>query len=396
MLETARKKIALITTELRFHSHSQHMGDRFLVGYPRNGRWHRPPFDLVSMYVDQHPDGDLTEARSKEFGIRVYPTIAEALTLGGEQLAVDAVLLIGEHGDYPRNEKGQILYPRYEFFQQIVAVFEQSGRAAPVFNDKHLSYSFEKARHMAETSRRLGFPLLAGSSLPWTWRLPELELPLDCELDDALMIGMGSSDALDFHALECLQCMVERRRGGESGVKRVQLLEGADVWRAGADGRWSRELLEAALARSDSRAGVGASDGRPQDLAHSGELEELATEPAAYLIDRNDGLRTTLLMLNGAVQDFTFAARRKGQQSPVSTQFLLAPHPNVAYSARLMQQVEEMFATGRTTYPIERTLLVSGTLEQCLTSKVRGHAPLKTPELNVAYRAPAGLPFGDP
>ena len=103
----------------------------------------------------------------------MYPTIAEALRCGGDKLAVDAVLSVGEHGDYPRNEKGQILYPRYEFFKQCVDVFEKDGRAVPVYNDKHLSWSFEKAKWMVDASKRLKFPMLAGSSLPVTWRLPE-------------------------------------------------------------------------------------------------------------------------------------------------------------------------------------------------------------------------------
>ena len=89
----------------------------------------------------------------------MYPTIAEALRCGGSKLAVDGVLIIGEHGDYPRNEKGQILYPRYEFFRQAVEVFETDGRAVPVFNDKHLSYSFTKARSMVESLEAAGFPL---------------------------------------------------------------------------------------------------------------------------------------------------------------------------------------------------------------------------------------------
>lgn len=390
-----RKRIALVTTVLRYLSHSQHMGDRFLVGYPRHGRWHHPPMDVVSMYVDQHPEGDLTAERCREFGIQSYPTIAEALRCGTGSLAVDAVLVIGEHGDYPRNKKGQILYPRFEFFRQVVEVFEQDGRSAPVFNDKHLSYSFEKALGMVADSKRLGFAFLAGSSLPVTWRLPALELPLGCEIAEALMIGYGPSDPYDFHALEALQCMVERRRGGESGVQAVQLIEGPEVWRAGQDGRWSRELLEGALARSDSRSGIGLSDGRPQDLAHSGELEQLVESPAAYLIEYADGLRTTLLMLNGAVDDFTFAARLRGEPQVQSTQFLLPPLPNVSYSACLMAQVERMFATGIAPYPVERTLLVSGLLERCLESKVRGHMRLKTPDLSVHYEPTAETLFGD-
>ena len=97
------------------------MGDRFLVGYPHQRRVAQArTCKVVSLYVDQKPEGDLSEARAKEFGFKVYPTIAEALRCGGDKLAVDAVLIIGEHGNYPRNEKGQILYPRYEFFEQCV------------------------------------------------------------------------------------------------------------------------------------------------------------------------------------------------------------------------------------------------------------------------------------
>ena len=393
MSEPRRKKLAIITTFWDWRSHANHMGERFLNGYPRDGKWHRPEMDVVSAYVDQRPESDLSGDKADLHGFAIYPTIAEALRLGTDKLAVDAVLLIGEHGDYPDNEKGQKLYPRYEFFEQIVDVFRKDGRALPVFNDKHLSYSFTKAKRMVEASRELKFPFLAGSSLPVTFRIPPVELPLNCQIEDALMIGIGGSDAMDFHALEAMQCMVERRRGGETGVKAVQLIAGDQVWQAGRDGRWSRRLLEGALARSDSRSGIGLSDGRPQDLAHSGELEELVENPAAYLIEYNDGFRATLLMLNGAVQDFTFAARVRGLSKVQSVQFLLPPQPNVTYSACLMSKVEEMIVTGQAPFPVERTLLVSGTLERCLESRIGGQRRLVTPELNVSYRAPRGSQF---
>ena len=389
-----RKRLAIVTTIWTHLSHAQHMGDRFLVGYPWNGRWHRPEMDVVALYVDQKPEGDQSELRAREFGFQVYPTIASALRAGSDSLAVDGVLVIGEHGDYPTNAKGQILYPRYEFFEQIVDVFEKDGRSVPVFNDKHLSYSFDKASRMVAASKRLGFPMLAGSSLPVTWRLPNVELPLDCTIDEALMVGVGSSDPMDFHALEAMQCMLERRRNGETGVKAVQLIEGPAVWQAGKDGRWSRQLLEAALSRSMSRSGKALEDGRTQDLTHSGELEKLVKQPAAYFIEYADGLRATLLMINGAVQDFTFACRVRGLPQIHSTQFLLPPQPNVSYSSCLMNKVEEMIASGKAPYPVERTWLVSGILEMCLESKVRGNQRLDTPQLAVRYRAPQASQFG--
>lgn len=382
-------RIALIATIYKHLSHAQHIGDRFLVGYPWKGRWHRPDVKIVSLYVDQRPDGDQSADRAREFGFQVYPTVAEALRCGGSELAVDGILLIGEHGDYPKNDLGQILYPRYDLFQECVKVFEAAGRSVPIFNDKHLSYSFAKASEMVADSRRLGFSLLAGSSLPVTWRLPDLELPLGCELDEALMIGVGPSDAMDYHALEAMQCMVERRQGGETGVRSVQLLEGEAVWQAGEEGRWSLQLLDAALSRSDCPRGLSEVDGRTQDLLGSGELRRLAERPAAYFIEYADGFRSTLLMLDGAIKDYCFAASVRGQEEPLSTQFLLTPVPNVTYSACLAAKIEEMWVTGSAPYPVERTQLVCGILESCLQSRAAGGQRLETPYLQVTYAPPA-------
>jgi hypothetical protein len=387
------KRIAIITTVYRYLSHAQHMGDRWLVGYPSEGAWHKPNAKVVSLYVDQKPEGELSGDRAREFGFKVYPTIAETLRCGGDKLAVDAVLIIGEHGDYPRNDKGQILYPRYEFFDQCVKVFEKDGRAVPVFNDKALSYSFEKAKTMVDASRRLRFPMLAGSSLPVTWRLPAFDLPLGCQIEEALMVGEGGSDPMDYHALEAMQCMVERRGRGETGVKAVQLLEGDAVWKAGEEGRYSKQLLSSALSRSDTPLGLSFEDSRPQDMVSDGVLPKLVAKPAAYFIEYRDGLKATLLMLDGAVKDFNFAAKVKGMKGPQSLQFLLTPEPNVTYSACLMHKVEELFEAGKAPYPVDRTLLVSGVLESCLTSKVKGQSMLETPHLSVAYKAPSASQF---
>ena len=387
------KKIAIVTTIWTYLSHAQHMGDRFLVGYPRNGRWHRPSLEVVSLYVDQKPEGDLSSQRAREHGFTIYPTIAEALRCGGEELAVDGIVIIGEHGSYPRNSKGQILYPRYEFFQEAVRVFEEDKRTVPIFNDKHLSYSWEKAQRMVHEAKRLRFPFLAGSSLPVTWRLPPVEVPYGAELEEALMVGVGSSDPMDYHALEAMQCMVERRSGGETGIKSVQMLQGDAVWKAAEQGRWSSRLLEAALSRSDSLQGYSELDSRPQDLAHNGQLPKLVKNPSAYLIERNDGLQTTLLMLNGALQDFTFATRIKGGEI-LSTQFFLPPTPNVTYSACLIAKIEDMIVSGRAPYPVERTQITSAMLDRCLDSKVSGFAKILTPELDITYQAPRESQFG--
>jgi len=386
-------RVAILATIYRYLSHAQHFGDRFLVGYPYEGRWRHPGVEVVSMYVEQHPEGDQSTDRAREFGIELYQTVRGALCRGGDELAVDAVLIIAEHGDYDTNELGQILYPRHDWFKQCVEVFEAAGRGVPVYNDKHLSYSFAKAREMVDDAGRLDFPLLAGSSLPVTWRLPQLELEHGCQIEEALMIGVGGSDPMDYHALEAMQCMIERRQGGETGVAAVQLVDGEEVWRQLEGGRFSRRLLEAALSRCDSPKGLPEEDGRTIDLLSSGELQRLAQNPAAYLIEFRDGLQATLLMLNGAVGDFCFAASVAGLEETVSCQFFLTPLPNVDYSACLVAKIDEMIRNGVAPFPAERTMIVCGYLEACLQSRHQGGARLETPHLAVSYQAPDASHF---
>ena len=147
----------------------------------------------------------------------LFPTIAGALRLGGSQVAVDGVLIIGEHGEYPQNEWGQTLYPRQRFFEAVTKVLGAEGKSLPVFNDKHLSYNWQSALWMYQAAARLKLPLMAGSSLPVCWRRPWLEYPLETRLEAAVGIGYGPIESYGFHALEMIQCMVERRLGGEIG-----------------------------------------------------------------------------------------------------------------------------------------------------------------------------------
>jgi len=389
------KRLAVVTTLWNYHSHAWHMAERFLVGYPREGKWHRPPLEIVSAYVDQRPKDDLSGKRAEEFGFQIYPGIAEALRCGGDRLAVDAVLIIGEHGNYPLNEIGQKLYPRYEFFQQVVDVFRRDGRTTPVYNDKHLSWSFEQAKEMVDTARTMNFPLLAGSSLPVTWRMPAIDLPWGAEVEEAVCLAHGALDVYDFHALETLQCFVERRRGGETGVLRVQALRGDAVWNAlkagsGSKGGIDPTLFEACLARSHTLR-------QPESYSHRHptweQMREWVQDPIAYRLEYRDGLKATMLLMNSLTKDFMVAARLRDVADPVSTMFHLPPNPNVVYSAALMSQAEQMFVSGTAPYPAERTLLTSGLVQACLQSLADGQVIRETPQLDVRYQAPQESTF---
>lgn len=151
------------------------------------------------------------------------------------------------HGDYPNSETGREMHPRRYFTEQILGTFAETGRSVPIFNDKHLAYSWADADWMWKRAAALGAPLMAGSSVPLAWRSPWLEHPKGVRLSEALAVGYSAVESYGFHALEGLQCMVERRLGGESGVVAVQCIEGRDIWAARNQGRWPVDLAEAAL-----------------------------------------------------------------------------------------------------------------------------------------------------
>jgi hypothetical protein len=99
-VQAMRPKVAAIFTEFRFRSHAYNFLMNFMGKYLFRGQRIDPGVDVVSFYADQFPTGDMTREASKRFNIPLYSTIDQALCLGGKLLAVDAVLLIGEHGDY--------------------------------------------------------------------------------------------------------------------------------------------------------------------------------------------------------------------------------------------------------------------------------------------------------
>src|SRR5262245_20837726 len=384
-----RKPIAVVATVYRPLSHAYHIAGRFLHGYVRDGQLHIPKHFVRSLYVDQSPDNDLSREVGRDFDVKVTRSISDALTDEHGKLAVEGVLLIGEHGNYPRNDKGQILYPRYEMMEQIVEVFRKTGRAVPVFNDRHLSYSWDRAKRMYDWAHELKFPFMAGSSLPVTWRRPDLELPLNTVIEDAVVAAYGPLEVYGFHALETLQVMLERRKGGETGIQAVTCLTGKEVWKAADDGRWNWDLLEAALARSESV--------NPGDIRRNVGLMPVQgipqAPPTAFLVEYRDGLKATVVLLNGHIQDFCFAAKIKGESKPASWMFHLPPPPGARFFDCLVANIEKLLETGKSPYPVERTLLTTGALEAAMTSHYQRGARQTTPHLDVRYAAPSDSGF---
>jgi hypothetical protein len=374
------KRVAAIVTEYRRHSHADVIVSKILEGYLHDGRSF-PRMQLVSLYVDQFPAGDMSRALARRHNFTIYRTIEEAVTLGRNEVAVDGVLLIGEHGNYPTNSRGQILYPRRRFLEAVTNVFARHRRVVPVFNDKHLSATWADAEWMNRRARELRVPFMAGSSLPVTWRRPPLELARGSELVEAVQIGYGPFEGYGFHALEALQCMVERRRGGETGVRSVQVIQGEEMWRLLDRGVWSRPILEAALARVPAHA--------------SGDYRQVtarANDAGVILIDYRDGFKAAVAILNGWLYEgdggaFTFACQVRGQARPQATLFYQQQPDPFAHFAYLLRAIDSMMQTGRPAYPVERTLLTTGVLDAAMISKAERNRRVLTPHLDIRYEA---------
>jgi hypothetical protein len=180
--------------------------------------------------------------------------------------------------------------------------------------------------------------------------------------------------------------MVERRRGGEGGVKWVQAFRGPAFWKAYKEGVWSRELMESALSRSHTL--TPAREGFNDILPTTEDMQRLVKDPVAYCYEHEDGLKSTMLLMSGLVRDFNFAARL--DNGMLSTQMYL-PMPDgrttlANFFSPLVNNMEQMFLSGKPTYPVERTLLTTGLTEAGVDSLHKGQTRIQTPHLNIHYQ----------
>ena len=373
-------RVAAVFTEFRYRSHAHVILENFLEPYVFNGKWTKPSVQVVSFYCDQFPEKDMARAVAREYRIPVFKTIGEALTLGGKDLAVDAVLSIGEHGDYPVNTKGVREYPRKRFFEEIVAVFKKSGRSVPVFNDKHLSYRWDWAKEMFDTAVKMKIPLMAGSSVPLATRQPALELPANPKFTSAVAIHGGPFEVYDFHGLEVLQSFVEFRPDGETGVKTVQLLKGDALWKAAEEGLWSIHLADAAM---------GAElEGKQPTIRELVRMEPFnKTELFGILVTYRDGFRGMVLKVGEHHSRWNFACRLAGEDKPRATRIYNGPWGNRNLFMALSHAIQTHFCQNQSPYPIERTLLTTGILAAAVDSHEGKGKAIETPHLGIAYRA---------
>lgn len=377
----AKLPVAAVVTVYHRNSHADVIIGKILEGWTQEGAL-GPDLKLVSMYVDQVGEGDLSGPLAKKHGFTVAKTIDEALTLGTDSLAVAGVLSIGEHGKYPSVPgTDQVMYPRRRFFDEIVATFKRCKKVVPVFSDKHLAYAWADAKHMFDTAKELRIPFMAGSSVPVMWRNPSGTIPIGSEITEAVALGYGGLEAYGFHSLEGMQCLMERRRGGETGVKSVQSVSGDGIWQAEKEGRWSKSLFDAIVEASPTP--YNGKQPRPK---------EMAKDAVFYLIEYRDGTKATVAMGTGFSHEFACAVSIRGTEKPFAVNFLPQDGVPFGHFEHLLRAVEHMIHSGQSAYPVERTLLATGILDAALHSLAEKNQRLETPQLSVTYQ-PADWPF---
>ena len=380
-----RPKVAALFSHFTAGSHSELILENFLEPYLFNGERITSPCDVVSFYIDKFPSkaddngseqgvgfgaDDIGRDVAKKYGIPLYSTIAEALRLGTSELAVDAVLMIGEYGYRSVSALSDRDFPRRRFLNDVVAVLRQSNRVVPVFNDKNFTYRWDWGKEMVETARKAGIPLMGGSSVPLAARRPALDLPLGAPIEEIVAIHGGDLEGYDYHGVEILQSLAEGRKGGETGISRVQQLSGDAIWKAADDGRWSVPLAQAALEASFTDRKL--------------PIRELVSNlPRAILVDYTDGTRGSVLSFGGA--SFSAAVQLKGEAKPRGTLFYGGPWGSRGLFQALAHAIQVFFVNKVSPYPAERTLMTGGTLDAAMHSHDQGGKPIATPHLQFSY-----------
>lgn len=375
----ARPRVALIITTWYEASHADVLATGLVAGYDWDGGTIEPRVEVVSAYLEQR--GISSKGRDKpdigvdflaEHNIPLYPTPAEAMGCGSPGVNVDGVLIIAEHGDYEDNEYGQKVYPRRRLFDAALSAMISADRFVPIFNDKHLAWNFVDAKAMYDNARRLGVPLLAGSTVPIGWRRPVgTQWPYEAPMDRAICVGYGGFEVYGYHTLEGLQAFTERRAGGESGVVEVRgylddrIAEGVDSLDA--------DLLRAAVAAHPI-------DESEIDAAIE-QIDEVIT------IKHADGLESAIVM-SKALQGWGIAAT--GPEHSESCELVLegAPHSHFLFLGRA---AEALVIDRVAPYPVERTLLTGGILDHAIRN-ARGAVGPESPELAVSYTVPEHIP----
>lgn len=348
-MNNSKRSIAVLSTAFHPASHTDVIVSRWIDPFPTDAQynWSKPRWRIGSLFVAQRKlTTDLTPSVALRHGIPVFDSIQGALCLGGSELAVDAVFLIAEHGDFSDNALRQKLYPRKEYFDEMAAVFEASGRVVPVFFDKHLSWTAAWVEEMHARIRTLGIPFFAGSSIPFSLPTSLTARPSNEDYQEVCAVYFNALESYLFHSLEFVQALIERRPGGgdDHAPCEVVAWENEAVWEAADRGEFSWELIEEACASSSQEA-------REAMRRHR---EQRGTPVAAFRFTYADGLRVTHFMQYDVVRKWCLAAKTTDGECVSGTVLSSGADHYFPHFARLCAQIHGFLESGEAPVPLER------------------------------------------
>lgn len=368
-------RIAAIATEYRQESHADVIISRWLEPHPLDIEcgW-IPKTTIASLHVMQIPQNDLSHEYANRYGIHQFPTVREALTLGGEDLAVDAILIIGEHGNFPSNALGQKLYPRKELFDQVVEVFQKSNRVVPIFFDKHLSWDPRAVHEMYWRIKEMEIPFFGGSSISFAPLSQPLVMENMCRPREMMAIYWNCLEPYLFHSLELAQTLLENRAGGETGVQTIIGWKGEDVWAALDRNEFSMELLEAA-AGSVSQESIQ-------------QIQRLRAErdPTVYAnqLIYADGMKVTHFMQNFTIRKWCLAYDTSTAGDPPSAYAKTGGRDGFFnHFARLNCQTQDFFLSGKSPVSLDRLYFTSMATAACMQALATPNRFIATPTLQM-------------
>lgn len=372
---TKRLRLAVVATVFRPLAHADVILSRWFDVHAGDEKWgwRGSQCEIATLFVAQTPDNDMARDWCEKYGVRQADSIAEALTLGGETLAVDGVLLIAEHGDYPWNEQRQKLYPRREFFDEVAAVFRDSGRAVPVFFDKHLSWNSGEARAMAATIDELAIPFLGGSSLPHVGFRPALPTPDAATGATLFSLFPGGAESYGYHSIE-IALRARAALGLLAEPTSVTVWRGEAVWQQ-LENNAHRRALTAAILPATTRFG----DVAAARAAERREIESLEDE-LLFCIEFADETESLHLRLADGRGEFGTTLMRN--DGTIWTGLVAAGDADNFYAHFATQNalIEAMMWSGQSSVPLKRSLCSTLLINRVMDA-------LQTPGLPLEYGA---------
>lgn len=360
------KKLVFFSALIKDESPAQQILDRCLTGWPKDGRFIESPFEKVSAYGSR-----LKQNLKHREGV---PNLAFEDSIEKAMADADAwILAAGENNNWACCT------------QYLHAAIRHAPKPMPGWIvGLPAGFATDQVSELLLTH---GDHIQVGTPLPWTWRLPEADLAAGTELKEVVVLIRGTFPTAEQEGIDALLALTSHRQGGESGLSSITRLTGNEVWKAAKEGRFSWDVFSAAVSRTNSKLGDATIDGRTQDIVGLGMIPQLAKGTRAWILEHKDGLKSTIITMDGILNDDNFAIRTKAGDT-ISAQFYRPPKPNDHQYTRLMDRIASFLIGEKNALPPQRTLLWAKIIQHMKDMEKGNLSNLKVNDKGLAYTLP--------